>query len=117
MTNFLKKMLGDKKEWRAMEARAKALPEDYQVMYSEIQKYLWKFSAGSGMTTIAVLKDLLGLFESGAADGRRALEVTGDDVAAFCDELLTHAHTYTEDWRKSLNRNVADKLHREGDPS
>lgn len=113
MTNFIKKMLGDKKQWRAMEARAAQLPRDYQVMYAEMQSYLWKFSAGSGMTTIAVLNDLLGLFEQGAADGRRALEVTGDDVAAFCDELLTHAHTYTQDWRTKLNRDVAEKLQRE----
>jgi len=37
MGNFLKKIIGDKKEWRAMEARAKALPKDYQVVYDEIK--------------------------------------------------------------------------------
>ena len=110
MTNFLKKILGDKKEWRAMEARAAALPADYRIVYDEIKKYMWRFTAGDGMDIIAILDDLLGLFETGAADGRSALEVTGDDVAAFCDELLRNARTYTENWREALNRNVSDRL-------
>ena len=53
------------------------------------------------------------LFETGAADGKRVLEVTGEDVAAFCDELLRNAKTYTENWRTSLNRDVMDKLREE----
>jgi DNA-binding ferritin-like protein (Dps family) len=36
---------------------------------------------------------LLDLFETGAADGKRVLDITGEDVAAFCDELLRHAKT------------------------
>ncbi|MGS0684844.1 DUF1048 domain-containing protein [Nakamurella sp. GG22] len=110
---FLKKILGDKKEWRGMEARAAALPSDYRIVYSEIQKYLWKFTAGDGMDIIAILKDLLDLFETGAADGKRALEVTGEDVAEFCDELLRNAKTYTEKWHDALNRDVMDKLREE----
>jgi DNA-binding ferritin-like protein (Dps family) len=114
VTSFLKKILGPKQEWRAMEARAKALPPDYRVVYDEIKPYLWKFTAGNGMDIIAILKDLLGLFETAAADGRRVLEVTGDDVAAFCDELLQNAQTYTANWREELNRDVKNKLRGEG---
>ncbi len=113
MVSFLKRILGDKKEWRAMEARAKALPPDYRIVYDEIKKYMWKFTAGDGLDVVAVLHDLLGLFETGAADGRRALEVTGEDVAAFCDELLRNATTYTEKWREALNRDVVSKLRHE----
>lgn len=114
MNNFLKKILGDKKEWRAMEARADALPEDYQIVYTEIKSYMWKFTAGDGMDVVAILNDLLGLFETSAADGKRVLQVTGEDVAEFCDELLRNANTYTENWRESLNQNVAKKLRRKG---
>jgi DNA-binding ferritin-like protein (Dps family) len=110
MDNWLKKIIGDKKQWRQMEARAKALPRDYQIVYDEMKKYLFKFSAGNGMETVALLNDLLGLFESGAADGRRVLDVTGPDVAAFCDELLKNAKTYTGKWHDELNRDVAQKL-------
>lgn len=113
MDNFLKKILGDKKEWRSMEARADALPSDYRIVYGEIKKYMWRFTAGDGMDIVAILKYLLGLFETGAADGRRALEVTGQDVAGFCDELLRNAKTYTENWREALNRDVMKKLREE----
>jgi DNA-binding ferritin-like protein (Dps family) len=43
------------------------------------------------------------------------LDVTGKDVAAFCDELLRAARTYTEDWREKLNREIAAKFGKGGD--
>lgn len=110
MRDLLTKLVGEKKEWRAMQARAAALPEDYRVVYAEIQKYVFNLAGGDGRSIIALLEDLLDLFESGAADGRRPLEVTGDDVAGFCDELLRNARTYTQDWRDKLNRTVHEKL-------
>lgn len=113
MFNFLKKIIGDKREWRKMEARAKALPADYQAVYGEIKGYLFKFSAGSGLDTMDVLRDLLGLFEEGAANRKGALEITGQDVATFCNELLKNTKTYTANWGADLNRNVAKKLGKE----
>ena len=113
MENFLTRILGDKKDWKRMEARADALPADYRIVYGEIKKYLWRFTSGDGMDIIAILKDLLDLFETGAADGKHALDVTGQDVAGFCDELLRGAKTYTEKWHDELNRNVMDKLQEE----
>ncbi len=112
MKDFLKKIIGDfedKKEWNAMEARAKELPRDYQVVYGEIKLYLWK---GSGLlsSSIDIFKGLLDLFEEGAANGKGALEITGEDVAAFCDELLRGEKTYSENWREKLNYNIAKKL-------
>ena len=109
MRNFLKRIIGDfenKKEWNAMEARAKELPRDYQVAYNEIKKYIWK---SSGLGSIELFKGLLGLFEEGAANGKGVLEITGDDVAAFCDELLRGEKTYTEKWHEALNRDIAKK--------
>ena len=110
MDNFLTRIKGDKKEWKRMEARAEALPSDYRIVYGEIKKYLWRFTAGDGMDIVAILKDLLELFETVAAEGKRALDVTGPEVAAFCDELLRNANTYTEKWHEALNRDVLDKL-------
>jgi DNA-binding ferritin-like protein (Dps family) len=110
VNDFWKKVTGDKKEWRKMEARAKALPKDYRVVYDEIKNYMFKFSAGGGMDMVAILKDLLELFEEGAANGKGALEITGNDVATFCDELLRNTKTYTESWREKLNSHVMKKL-------
>lgn len=114
MNGIIKKIIGDKKEWKQMEARAKALPEEYDFVYHKIQKYMWNYAAGSGMDMIAIFEDLLGLFEEGAANGKHVLEITGEDVAAFCDELLRNTKTYTENWRESLNRDILKTLKKEG---
>jgi DNA-binding ferritin-like protein (Dps family) len=110
MSTFLTKTVGDKKEWRAMEARADALPRDYRIVYGEMKSYLWRFTTGDGMDTVALLKEVLGRFETSVAQGRSVLEVTGEDVAAFCDERLRGTTSYFDKWRASLNRDVAEKL-------
>ncbi len=110
MLEFFTKMIGDKKDWKAMESRAKALPSDYRIVYSEVQHYMFMNTGGDGMDIIALLKDLLDLFETGAADGKHALEVTGEDVAEFCDEMLRNAKTFKGNWREKLNRDVMKKL-------
>ncbi|MEI7539795.1 MAG: DUF1048 domain-containing protein [Candidatus Saccharibacteria bacterium] len=97
----------DKKEWKAIEKRAKALPRDYRVTYDEIKHYLWK---SSGITTIDAFKVMIDLFEESAANGRQVLEITGNDVASFCDELVKGEKTYFEGWREKLNRGIAKKI-------
>lgn len=110
MNNFLEKILGDmngKREWKVMEKRAKLLPHDYRVAYEEIKQYIWK---SSGVSTIDVFKVLLDMFEEGAANNKKVLDITGSDVAAFCDELVRGEQSYFEDCRKKLNKNIAKKL-------
>ena len=110
MKDFLNLILGDiaaKKEWRAMEKRAKALPHDYRVAYAEIKRYIWN---STGISTMNPFKVLIDLFEESAANGRDVLEITGNDVAAFCDELVRGEKTYFEGWREKLNRNIAKKI-------
>lgn len=62
------------------------------------------------MDTMAVLEKVLAFFKARAAAGTPALEVTGDNVAAFCDERLGGPTSYLDTWRASLNRTVAAKL-------
>ena len=83
MNNLITKLIGDRKEWKRMEARANALPRDYRIVYSEMKSYLWRFTAGNGMDIVAILADVLADFEAAAADGKQALDVTGEDVAAY----------------------------------
>lgn len=107
--NF-KRIAREKREFKHMQERAKALPEDYRYVYHKIQYYMWSHSGGSGMDMLPIFTDLLELFETGAAEGKRVLEVTGEDVAAFCDELLRNAKTWTENWHVALNRDIRNKL-------
>jgi DNA-binding ferritin-like protein (Dps family) len=112
MNDFLKKIIGDleaKKEWKAVESRANALPEEYRVVYEEIKHFIWQ--GGAGVTDPSNLFGrLVDLFEEGAANGKQVLEVTGDDVAAFVGELLRGEKTYVEDMQEKLNRDIAKKL-------
>jgi DNA-binding ferritin-like protein (Dps family) len=74
-------IIESKRQWRAHTARVKALPPDYQIVYGEIQRYMLKVGGGTLLSGIAEF------FEEGAADGREVLELIGNDVAAFCDDL------------------------------
>ncbi|WIG58796.1 MAG: hypothetical protein OJF49_001542 [Ktedonobacterales bacterium] len=107
---YFKRIAREKREFRQMQARAKALPEDYAYVYHKIQYYMWGHAGGDGMDTIPILADLVELFETGAAEGKPVLEVTGEDVAAFCDELLRNAKTWTGNRREALNRDILNKL-------
>jgi DNA-binding ferritin-like protein (Dps family) len=104
------KIAESKREYKRQMARVNALPEDYHIVFGEIQKHMWCFAGGDGMDMLQIHYDLIDLFESGAAEGKRALEITGEDVAGFCDELLKNTRTYTEDWRVKLNRSIQKKL-------
>ena len=106
----IKKMIESKREYKRQMARVDALPKDYQYVFKIIQKHMWMFAAGSGYDIIQIHYDLIELFEEGAANGKHVLEITGEDVAAFCDELLRSANTYTENWRESLNHDILKKF-------
>lgn len=94
------------KKWRAHMARVKALPQDYQIVYKEIQRYLfnvWPVELTDGMDLLSGIVDL---FEEGAALGKGVLEVTGSDVAAFCDDLIKDSKTYADIYQKSVDEEV-----------
>ncbi len=110
MLDIIKKIIGDKKEYIMMMARVAAMPEDYQFVFKKIQQYMWNFAAGDGYDMLKIHYELIDLFETGVAEGKRVLEITGEDVAAFCDELLRNTKTYTENWREKLNRDIREKL-------
>lgn len=111
----IKKIAESKREYKQQMARVEALPKDYQYVFKKIQSHMWMFAAGSGYDMMKIHYDLIELFEAGAADGKRVLEITGEDVASFCDELLRSARTYTEDWREALNRDILKKFGKDKD--
>ncbi|RKS08375.1 DNA-binding ferritin-like protein (Dps family) [Nocardiopsis sp. Huas11] len=90
-----------KKQWRAHVARVKALPPDYQVVYKEMQKYL--FMVGPVEPAEGnLLSEIVDFFEEGAAQGKGVLELIGPDVAAFCDDLIKDTRTYADVYQESL---------------
>lgn len=104
------KMIQSKREYKRHMARVDALPKDYQYVFKKIQTHMWMFAAGSGYDMLKIHYDLIELFEAGAAEGKQVLEITGEDVASFCEELLRSASTYTQNWREALNRDIQKKV-------
>ena len=95
-----------KKKWRAHVARVKALPQEYQIVYKEIQKYLFKVGPVELTEGTGLLSGIVDLFEEGAALGKGVLEVTGRDVAAFCDDLIKDSKTYADIYQESVNQEI-----------
>ncbi|MCK8487035.1 DUF1048 domain-containing protein [Paenibacillus sp. MBLB2552] len=97
----IRDMIEGKKQWRAHVARVKALPQDYQVVYKEIQKYLFKVGPVELAEGTGLLSGIVDLFEEGAASGKGVLDVTGRDVAAFCDDLIKDSKTFVDIYQES----------------
>ncbi len=93
-------------KWRAHMARVKALPQDYQIVYKEIQRYLFKVGPVELTDGTDLLSGIIDLFEEGAALGKGVLEVTGSDVAAFCDDLIKDSKTFADILQESVDQEV-----------
>ena len=93
-------------KWRAHMARVKALPQDYQIVYKEIQRYLFKVDPVELTDGTDLLSGIVDLFEEGAALGKGVLEVTGSDVAAFCDDLIKDSRTFADILQESVDQEV-----------
>ena len=91
-----------KRQWRAHRARVKALPPDYEIVYEEIQKYFFKVGP-IDLVDGTLLSGMLEFFEQGAADGKGVLELIGDDVAAFADDLIKDSRTYADLYQESVS--------------
>jgi DNA-binding ferritin-like protein (Dps family) len=96
-------LIEGKKKWRAHLARVKALPRDYQIVYKEIQRYFFKVGP-VGLIDGPLLAELVDFFEEGAAAGKGVLQLIGDDVAAFCDDLVKDSPTYADIYQESISR-------------
>jgi DNA-binding ferritin-like protein (Dps family) len=92
-----------KRQWRAHMARVKALPPDYQIVYKEIQRYLFKVGPVD-LPDGSLLSGIVDFFEEGAAAGKGVLELIGNDVAAFCDDLIKDSRTYADVYQESIRR-------------
>ncbi len=51
-----------------------------------------------------LLPGIVDFFEEGAAAGKGGLELIGNDVAAFCDDLVKDSRTYADVYQESIGR-------------
>ncbi|TDC84293.1 DUF1048 domain-containing protein [Micromonospora sp. KC606] len=93
-----------KKQWWAHAARVKALPPDYQIVYKEVQRYLFKVGP-IDLPDGRLLPGIVDFFEEGVAAGKGVVELIGTDVAAFCDDLVRDSRTYADVYQESISGN------------
>ena len=98
----IKNMMDEKRKYRQQMARVNALPNDYQYVFKKIQEHMWSNVTGSGYD----------MFEESVANGKPVLEVTGEDVAGFVDELLKNTKTYENKWKDKMNKDIHRKIGR-----
>ena len=98
----IQEIIEGKKQWRAHMARVKALPPDYQIVYTEIQRYLFKVGP-IDLPDGRLLSGIVDFFEEGVAAGQGVLELLGNDVAAFCDDLVKDSRTYADIYQESIS--------------
>jgi DNA-binding ferritin-like protein (Dps family) len=61
---------------------------------------------------MGLLSGIIDLFEEDAALGKGVLEVTGSDVAAFCDDLIKDSKTYTDINQEYVEQEVSKTMKR-----
>ncbi|MEV0584441.1 DUF1048 domain-containing protein [Nonomuraea sp. NPDC050310] len=97
----IRDIIEGKKQWRAHQARVKALPPDYRIVYEEIQRYYFKVGP-TDLIDGSLLPGLLDFFEEGAAAGTGVLTLIGEDVAAFADDLIKDTPTFADLYQESV---------------
>jgi DNA-binding ferritin-like protein (Dps family) len=109
--------LEQKKQYKQYRARLDALPEPYLTTGKAVDRYL--MASGSitdGATLVAMLGDLIDLWERAAADGTPVRDIVGDDPVEFA-ETFRAAYSGKE-WldkeRARLRDAVAKADHAEG---
>ncbi|MGG2091148.1 DUF1048 domain-containing protein [Priestia aryabhattai] len=109
--NLFEKIIGsldDKREWRAMEARAKLLPSEYRNAYKAIQKYMW--TAGGGPTdwkdSSRIFVGILELFEEGQRKAKKSLSLRARTWLLSVTDLVKDEKTWKDKYRKKLNDTI-----------
>jgi DNA-binding ferritin-like protein (Dps family) len=106
----IRNIIEGKKKWRAHVKSVKALPQDYQIIYNEIEKYLLKVGPVELTKGIGLLSGVVDFFKEESALGKDALEVTGSDVAAFCDDLIKDSKTYADSYQEVIGKEVNNAI-------
>ncbi|MBO0451437.1 MULTISPECIES: DUF1048 domain-containing protein [Enterococcus] len=112
--NYFKQMFTDKAEYNKKMAELKDLPQEYQVVYKEIQKFLWEFTAGDGMDMLQPMYELLAFFQEGAGNNIPVLELVGEDVGEFAENMLheIQAKTRINELKRKMNERVAKEINK-----
>jgi DNA-binding ferritin-like protein (Dps family) len=88
---WIEKVVGSrdqKRRYRRYKTRADQLPASYREAMDALQRYMQFFGPGKADSLLAMLDDLVDLFEQSAANGTPIREVVGDDPVEFAEAFL-----------------------------
>ncbi|MEJ9079422.1 MULTISPECIES: DUF1048 domain-containing protein [Gordonia] len=116
--SIINKIVGDKKRYRAYQARVAALPTPHRETVEALARYLMYFGPGDSDNLTSMLEDLTDLFEQSVADGVDVRGIVGDNPVDFAEDFQRN---YPEgQWigreRDRLNDTISKAVGDEGTP-
>lgn len=99
-----------KRQWKTLKRRVKAMPTDYQYVYKEMQKYIFKTVELDNEQCIALFTEIIELFEEGVSAHKHVLTITSQDVAGFCDSLTEDYSNYYDQVQAEVEASIKKAL-------
>lgn len=78
----------EKKRYRQYKARKQQLPASYHEAIDAVERYALRFGPATGETVVAMLDDLIEIFEEGMKEETPVREIVGDDPVRFAEDFL-----------------------------
>jgi DNA-binding ferritin-like protein (Dps family) len=83
--------LEEKRQYRQLKARIKALPANYRTAAEAVERYLmYAGGVAAGDVLVRMYGDLVALFEESAADGVPVRGIVGDDPVEFVEAFVAN---------------------------
>ncbi len=119
LDSIIKLVIGDleeKREYKEFMKRVDALPKEYRFSFKKIRHYMYSVGSPAGdmtiFTNLTMFANLVDLFEASVQEGKSVLDVIGNDVGKFSDELMC-ASGSSETPGKKLVREIREKFGKE----
>lgn len=111
---WIEKMTGswaEKRRYRQYKARCRALPASHRTAIEGLDRYLM-YAGGitRGDVLVAMVEDLVELFEQSVADGLAVTDVVGEDPVEFAEAFLSNYDDAR--WITQERRRLADAVQR-----
>lgn len=103
-------MRAEKKQWKNLQQRVKAMPSDYQFVFKEMQKYMFKTVVVDSQQSIELFTEIIELFEEGIINNKDVLSITSRDVAGFCDSITSEYDNYAQQIQDEVEASIKKAL-------
>ena len=78
----------EKKRFKQYKGRKQQLPTSYHEAIDAVERYALRFGPATGETVVAMLEELIEIFEQGMKEGTPVREIVGEDPVRFTEDFL-----------------------------